>query len=318
MSTMTIAQDVPMLTITSDRPRELGAFLRARRNDIHAARSDAGGRTRRVPGLRREEVSTRAGISVDYYTRLEQGREPNPSAQVIEALARALRLDPVQRRYAYTLAGLAAPPRVVPDDALLPTAFLALVEEQRMPAFVLGPHLDILASSSAYRQLFARFTSHNLLEMLFLDDGARGFFLDWNGCARWAVTLLRVLSADATPTEAGLALVRRLTSDSSDFAALWAAHAVEIAATHRMGVRHEQFGEISLHVFALELVGHPGRRLVLCRPTAHEAPNPQERAQGDRSEDHTAMRPSIIAGTLVRESDRAPLARSIHREQSTR
>lgn len=260
-----------MTSTSFDRSRELGAFLRSRRNDIRAARTDAIGRTRRVPGLRREEVSTRAGISVDYYTRLEQGREPNPSPQVVEALARALRLDAAQRRYAYTLAGLAVPPSPIPVDEPLPTAFLALVEDQRIPAFVLGPQLDIVATSALSRRLFDRFDSGNFLEILFLDPAAPEFFLDWDGCARWAVALLRILLADAIPTEGGVALLRRLTAESPEFAELWAVHTVDGASTHRVRLRHEVLGELFLHVFALELADHPGRRLVLCWPTVELA-----------------------------------------------
>lgn len=297
-----------------DRSRELGAFLRSRRNDIRAARPDAAGRTRRVPGLRREEVSTRAGISVDYYTRLEQGREPNPSPQVVEALARALRLDAAQRRYAYTLAGLAVPPSPVAHDEPLPTAFLALVEDQRIPAFVLGPQLDIVASSASSRRLFDRFASQNFLEMIFLDPKAPDFFLDWQGCARWAVALLRVLSADATPTEEGLALLRRLTAESSTFAELWAVHAVDVASTHRVGLRHAELGDLFLHVFALELADHPGRRLVLCRPTAELA------WHHPAQHDATGLAAAVInpSDQLAPESDRVHLVPTILPEPTIR
>jgi transcriptional regulator with XRE-family HTH domain len=292
-----------MAAVPFDRSRELGAFLRSRRNEIRAARTDATGRTRRVPGLRREEVSTRAGISVDYYTRLEQGREPRPSTQVVEALVRALRLDTGQRRYVYTLAGLAMPPSAAAHDEPLPTAFLALVEDLRMPAFVLGPHLDIVASSGGSRRLFSRFASSNLLEMLFLDEGAPDFFLDWDGCARWAVALLRVLSADATPTEAGIALVARLQAESPEFAALWREHVVDTASTHRVTLRHAELGDVLLHVFALELVDHPDR-LVLCRPASELLTEEGGRIRSD--------------GRLEPAHGRGPLVHSILPEPTTR
>lgn len=296
-----------MPTEPFDRSRELGAFLRSRRNEIRTSRIDAAGRTRRVPGLRREEVSTRAGVSVDYYIRLEQGREPRPSAQVVEALSRALRLDGAQRRYAYTLAGLAMPPSTVAHDEPLPTAFVALVEDLRLPAFVLGPHLDIVASNSGSRRLFSRFSSTNLLEMLFLDAGARAFFLEWEGCARWAVALLRVLSADAMPTEAGLSLVSRLRSESPAFAALWAEHVVDIASTHRVALRHADLGDVLLNVFALELADHPGRRLVLCRPAV------------DRAVDRVMDGVGPVSDALPAPAlDRAPLVRSNLLEPTTR
>jgi transcriptional regulator with XRE-family HTH domain len=257
-----------MTAMSFDRPRRLGAFLRSCRNSIRIDRPDAAGHTRRVPGLRREEVSTRAGISVDYYTRLEQGREPNPSPQVVEALAGALNLNAAQRRYAYTVAGLAVPPLLVRVEEPLAPEFLALVEDQLIPAFVLGPQLDIVAMSGASRQLFDRFESGNFLEMLFLDPAALTFFLDWDSCARWAVVLLRVLSADSIPTEHGRALLQRLTAGSQAFADLWAVHSVDTASTHRVGIQHEEFGELFLHVFAFEVTDYPGHRLVLCRPAS--------------------------------------------------
>ncbi len=181
---------------------ELGEFLRARR----AQRSprDAGlpyAGKRRVAGLRREEVAVLAGVNVDYYTRLEQGRESHPSAQVLDALCRALDLDPDAREHLHRLAG------TTPDGGPAPVPRTVSPELRQLmdgytttPAFVLDRNLDVLASNALADALFAPFDpADNLARMVFLDPVARQFYARWEWTAQATVANLR-MAAGSTRT----------------------------------------------------------------------------------------------------------------------
>lgn len=152
---------------------------------------------RRVPGLRREEVALLAGVSMDYYTRLEQGRERHPSEQVLDALARALRLDAHAVAYLFRLAQ--PPPASVHAESprtVTQALHVFLEEGVAAPATVTGPALDVLAANPLARALyggFARFD--NLVRMVFLDPAAQAFYADWDRAARGVVSNLRAASA---------------------------------------------------------------------------------------------------------------------------
>ncbi|AEW99592.1 putative DNA-binding protein (plasmid) [Streptantibioticus cattleyicolor NRRL 8057 = DSM 46488] len=173
---------------------DLGEFLRSRRS---ALRPDEIGMashgTRRVPGLRREEVAVLAGVNADYYTRLEQGRERRPSSQVLDALSRALRLDDDARAHLYRLAG------TVPDEpaAPVPDQVSATLRQlmdgyTHTPAFVLDRTLDILAANALADALYAPFhPADNLARMTFADPAGRTFYQEWHKAAQAVVANLR-------------------------------------------------------------------------------------------------------------------------------
>ncbi|MFE2969792.1 helix-turn-helix domain-containing protein [Streptomyces sp. NPDC059340] len=184
-------------------PRALGAFLRARRAQLHPREcglpeTDS---ARRVAGLRREEVTQLAAISVDHYTRLEQGRV-RASAPVLTTLARALRLDDDQQHYLYELVGRtdARPRHRRPAQRTRPAMRRLLDQLTHTPALVLGKRLDILAWNPAAVALYTDFAAvpanrRNYLRLMFTDPAIRGMHQDWAHDARDAVAALRMEAA---------------------------------------------------------------------------------------------------------------------------
>jgi transcriptional regulator with XRE-family HTH domain len=247
-----------------DRGNALGEFLGARRALVSPATvglPEDG--TRRVPGLRREEVALLAGVSTDYYVRLEQGRERHPSRQVLEALACALRLDEDAARHLYRI-GL--PDLLTTTPATTTVATVAaplrqlLDQMHSVPAFVVGPGQDVLAANALAEVLyrgFARFD--NLLRMIFLDPHAREFYADWDQAARVAVRNLR--AATAVPDERTEQIVGALTVRSPAFASLWARYEVGPRTQEDKHFRHPDVGEIRLHFEKLTIASAPGQHL---------------------------------------------------------
>ena len=190
---------------------ELGAFLKARRAEL--APREVGlpdhDSNRRVVGLRREEVAQLAAISVDYYTRLEQGRK-QASASVLATLARALRLDEDQQTYMYALAGKPHPRRRT-AQRLRPAMRRLIDQLTETPAIVLGRRMDILAWNSMASALYTDFEAlrpaqRNYIRLLFTDPAMRALHVDWEGAARTAVATLR-MEAATDPADADLALL---------------------------------------------------------------------------------------------------------------
>jgi len=237
------------------RKAELREFLRSRRARLQpeTVGLPASG-YRRVPGLRREELAVLAGVSVDYYTRLEQGRDLSPSDSVLDALARALRLEAVERAHLYALvhssqptpaSDLANPPKVRPDVRRL-LAFL------KTPALVVGRGTSVLGSNALSHALIADFEAMPLEERyyahwLFADPMARQVFEDrWEGYARETVAVLR-RDTSRWPNDAALqTFIGRLATVSSEFGSWWSQHDVE---THHYGSKrynHPIVGDITV------------------------------------------------------------------------
>ena len=186
-----------------DHNAELKEFLRTRRARLRVEDVELGGsaRVRRVPGLRREEVAQLAGVSVDYYTRLEQGRHLNVSDEVLDAVARALRLDDVERSYLFEIARKKtrrARRRPAPVQRVRPGVRRVLETlDEVAPAFVFGRRMDMLAANRLARALMGDFEAlppreRNLLRFTFLDESARELFTDWEEVARDNVAILRL------------------------------------------------------------------------------------------------------------------------------
>jgi len=250
-----------------DAENRIGRFLRARRELVHPEEvglPDLG--RRRVPGLRREELAMLAGVSADYYIRLEQGRDQHPSEQVLAALARALRLDEDATAHLHELARPAPrrrraatrPERVSPDLQRL------LHTWSQTPAFVLGRRMDVLASNALAGALHAGFTEgNNLSRVFFLDPAAPAFYADWDRVAAGAVAGLRA-SAGADLDDPRLTeLVGELSLKSEAFRRLWARHDVRDKTSGTKRFNHPQVGELTLGYHSFAVSGAPGQLLTV-------------------------------------------------------
>ena len=238
-------------TRAADGPKELGAFLRARRADLdpETAGLDTTG-NRRVRGLRREEVAQLAMISTDYYTRLEQGRLGSASEEVLDALATALRLTKDERSYLYKLASKndLGHQRARDAEGVRPQTRQLLENLHDTPAMVFGRYLDLLAWNHLATAVFKDFATvprreRNFLRMLFLDADVRSRFVDWATVARSAVAFLRA----AAPSEPRLAhLIGELSLADPDFRTWWAERHVNYATSGTRTYTHPLTGPYTL------------------------------------------------------------------------
>ncbi|MEU6666012.1 helix-turn-helix transcriptional regulator [Streptomyces sp. NPDC046727] len=247
-----------------DRSRDLADFLRTRRSRItpDQAGLPADGRARRVAGLRRDEAARLAGVSTEYYTRLEQGRARNPSPEVVEALARALRLDASEREHLTDLLARPATPRRAPAGPQRVRAGLHLMLQtlDHVPAFILGRRTDVLASNRLAREVLTDFDAlpalhRNLARYYLLDPAARERVGDWERIAAETVAILR-LEAGRHPHDRRLAdLVGELTLKSPEFSTWWNDHRV-LRRTH--GSKHYHHPLVGDLHFAYESFQVPG------------------------------------------------------------
>ncbi|MDJ1134457.1 helix-turn-helix transcriptional regulator [Streptomyces iconiensis] len=245
----------------------LGDFLRTRRarlrpEDVGMASYGA----RRVAGLRREEVAVLAGVNADYYTRLEQGRERNPSPQVLEALGGALRLDEDARAHLFRLAGTA------PRDGASAHAVEQVGPALRQlmdgypntPAFVMNRTLDLLATNALADALYSPFEpADNLARMTFADPAGRHFFADRDRAAQAAVANLRQAAGFDPDNPRLCELVRTLTEQSADFARLWDTHTVRGKTRDAKQLVHPDVGPLALTYQAFDVRDAPGQQLVI-------------------------------------------------------
>ncbi|WP_460573885.1 helix-turn-helix transcriptional regulator [Humibacter soli] len=259
----------------ADRSRaELGGFLRARRESL--SRSDAGlpmlGRAR-TSGLRREEVSYLSGVSVTWYTWLEQGRDIHPSRQVLDALARTLRLTVTEHAYLLSLAGYS--PTVAPGAA--PVA-IAPPQVQRLmdalagsPAYTVTADWRIAGWNAAYAALYpgvatARGEDRNLLWLVFTDPYVRQLLPDWEATSRRFVAEFRADAGPRLGDPAYLDLVTRLEQASPEFRSAWAAHDIEGFASRERVFRHPTAGLLTLEHHQLAPSDHPDLHIVIYTP----------------------------------------------------
>ncbi|MEU1306070.1 helix-turn-helix transcriptional regulator [Streptomyces shenzhenensis] len=244
----------------------LGDFLRTRRaltmpEDV--ARKWSG--HRRVPGLRREEVSVLAGVSVDYYTRLEQGRERHPSEQILDALARALELDADARDHLHRLAGRTPSARQAHREPRLRPGLTSLLDSWgTAAAYIIDRTLDVLVENDLARALHSGFDDgDNLARMTFIDPAGHDFYVDWDRAAHAAAGHLR-LAAGHDPDHPRLrALVDELLDQSAEFRALWKRHDVRGKTRESKQFRHPNAGLLTLDYATFEVQGDPGLQLVV-------------------------------------------------------
>jgi transcriptional regulator with XRE-family HTH domain len=241
----------------------LGDYLRARREQLRP--DDVGlvpGTRRRVPGLRRGEVATLAGISSAYYLRLEQGCDTRPSAQVVEALARALRLDRKATEYVQRLAnstGGRAPQSTVPT---VTQRLRQLIDQMPFPAIVCNSYMDVLAGNPYARALprLGAVPGRNRMSGLFLDPRARETFVNWDELTAIAVSEFREAAGDLDDPRVR-ALIHELSVGSERFRELWARGDVGYS-TGIVHLRHPEAGDLHFHRTRLA-VPHSGGQLVL-------------------------------------------------------
>ena len=246
---------------------EFGEFLRVRRSRLTPA--DVGlpsTGARRVAGLRREEVAVLAGVSADYYTRLEQGRETSPSGQVVDALARALRMDPDAHRHAHSLAGLAPRPTAAPPrGAIVDRGLLHLMDAfPASVAYVVNHRLEVLAANALADALLSPLADRrDVVRSLFYDPAARSLFAQWEDVARDTVHALR-LAAGREPRDPLLtALIGELAAKSPQFVALWQEYGVKSLGRKSKVFNHPDVGRIELAYQAFDVQGSPGLQLLV-------------------------------------------------------
>jgi transcriptional regulator with XRE-family HTH domain len=278
-----------------DNRNEVRDFLTTRRERLTPEQAGLpfyGGK-RRVKGLRREEVAMLAGMSTDYYTRLERGNLTGVFDTVLEALTRALQLDEAERAHLFNLAHTAntsggvtgptgGPPRRSSGRTGVRQGVQRILDTINAPAYVRNGRMDILAVNRLGRALFSDAyaqdaTSFNLARYLFLDPRSRDFYLEWDNVARDAVASLRA-EAGRNPYDRLLTdLVGQLSTRSEEFRTWWAAHNVKLHRTATKKLQHPVVGDLELTGEALELPADPGLTLVTY---TYEPASPSEQALG--------------------------------------
>lgn len=257
---------------------DVRAFLTSRRERLSPEQAGLPvfGRNRRVKGLRREEVALLAGVSVEYYTKLERGNLSGASDSVLDAISSALQLDEVERTHLYDLARAASRPRSrAASSRVRPSIQRILDGMSTIPASVRNGRFDILAANQLGRALYSPlfesplFGSRrpvNAARFLFLDPAAQDFFGDWDKSAEDAVAFLRLETGQSPHDRALTELVGELTTRSQDFARRWAKHNVK---AHRTGVkhlRHPVVGDLHLPYEALDLSADVSLRINVYTP----------------------------------------------------
>jgi transcriptional regulator with XRE-family HTH domain len=258
-----------------DRRREVREFLKSRRAKVtpeHVGLRVIDGDLRRVPGLRREEVAELAGVSVDYYTQLERGDVDGASDSVLNAVARALRLDEAERTHLFDLARARASARAAASpDLVRPTVQRTLDAFTGGLALVRNRRWDYLAANALGRAVYAeifdsRTGAPNHVRYVFLDPRARAFFDDWPAVAHDTARILRA-EAGRDPLDPGsAALIDEMLEASADFRAVWAQHDVRLPAAGRHRFHHPEVGTLDLVFESAALRADPGLTLLLATP----------------------------------------------------
>jgi transcriptional regulator with XRE-family HTH domain len=258
---------------TELRRRELGAFLRSRRERVRPEQVGLPPmRRRRTPGLRREEVAQLAGVGVTWYTWLEQGRDINPSAQVLDAIARTLQFDAHEHSHLFTLAG--ATTTTIADQCLHihPTAQPLIDQLEPFPAVVVNARLDLLAFNRVYASFFDDLDTipiedRNVLWLAFTHPRWREVIVDWDDVSGRLVAEYRALMAEHLDDPAWKALVARLHRASAEFTALWERHDVLGLESRRKRALHPAAGLLLLDYTNLWLNPSLGVRIIAFSPS---------------------------------------------------
>jgi transcriptional regulator with XRE-family HTH domain len=267
----------PAPRVTTGRRAELAAFLRSRRERISPA--DAGlppGPRRRTPGLRREEVAQLAGVGVTWYTWLEQGRPINASVQVLDAIARTLRLDAAEREHLYRLGDVPQVPPVAVGGHLDPEVQTILDHLDPLPAAVYNRRFDLLAWNHPYECLFTRLVrepaeTRNALWHIFTKPPCCSLMLNADLEVPLMVATMRAAFAHHVGEPAWTGFVQRLSAVSPAFAQMWATHDVAEPGVSTKTFRHWTVGELRMRTTSLSIDGTPETRAVIYTPDDGES-----------------------------------------------
>ncbi|MCL7496401.1 helix-turn-helix transcriptional regulator [Streptomyces sp. MCA2] len=273
-----------MMTRTVDATQELAAFLRARRErlDPHDFALPSRQQARRTPGLRREEVAELAGVSIDYIVRLEQGRGLRPSANVVEALARALRLAPDERAYLFNLAQQRPRNADKPATTAAPQLARLVTDLSPLPAMLMNHRYDILAWNGEMARLLLDFdtlppSQRNAMWLCLMHPEIREFYVDRERVVREGIAHLRAAWA-AHPEDRALSdLIAEFAARDEDFARWWAERDIKVNGRGRKVLRHPEAGVIAVHFEVLMPLQDPDQRLVIYRAADEESQSAWDR-----------------------------------------
>lgn len=265
-------------TASSSHDSQLGTYLKDRRTRLDPAALGFTGGRRRTPGLRREEVAQRAGISATWYTWLEQGRGGAPSAEVLERIAAALMLTDVEREHVFLLGlGRAPEVRYQAAEGVTPRLQRVLDALETSPALIKTQLWDVVAWNRAAALVLTDYAAlapeqRNILRMIFLEPRARAAQYDWESVARFVVAAFRADAARAGPGAAPQveALVADLSRRSPEFAALWRDHDVDHYGGGLKRLRHPIMGPIAFEYSAFAVDGRPDLGMVIYNPATAE------------------------------------------------
>ena len=256
--------------MAENKRRELGDFLRARRSRLTPESVGLPHRRqRRTPGLRREEVAELAGIGVDWYIRLEQGRPVTPSVSTVDALARALRLTEMEHQHLRALAGGGGQKRFQPETA--PASLLSLLQSLAQPAYVTGRRRDLVAWNAAANDIFdfdalAQGERNILVSMLTVPRSRDLFGPGWAEEAQRMVAQFRATHDLWAGDPAFLALLQRLREGCPEFDAWWERHDVRHPVSGRKTLHHPTRGLIAFEHSSFQANDDPGLKLVIYTP----------------------------------------------------
>ena len=257
------------MSAATSRQSELGDFLRSRRQRLTPKSVGMPeGRRRRTPGLRREEVADLAGIGVDWYVRLEQGRSVSPSAATIDALARALRLSKAEHRHLRELTQTTDRRAFVRET--VPPAILRTVEQLNLPAYITGRRWDVLAWNEAADEIFAfsqlvEADRNSLISVLTSPASRRLFGASWAAVARRMVSQFRATHDLWAGDPAFRDLLARLQEGCPEFAGWWEAHDVSGTAAGQKSLIHPKKGRLKLEYASFQANDDPALKLVIYR-----------------------------------------------------
>ncbi len=263
--------------IENEQRSELAHFLRTRRSQLSPPEVGLPLTARRkTMGLRREEVAQLADVGVTWYTWLEQGRDINVSTQVLESLARALRLTPAEKKHLFLLARQATPSYMVLEQEHI-TPFLTRFLEQMgsNPAYIMGRRWDVLAWNHAASQVFTDFADipieeRNIVHLSFTSKEFRRRFVDWEGVAQRVLAQFRASSSQYRDDAQFGALITELQQHSPEFASWWSRHEVQGRTDGWKELLHPQVGSLVLDHSTFQSEDSPGLKMVVYLPACEE------------------------------------------------
>ncbi|MEU9621544.1 helix-turn-helix transcriptional regulator [Streptomyces sp. NPDC048155] len=269
---------------TVDTTQELAAFLRTRRErlDPHDFGLPSRRQARRTPGLRREEVAELAGVSIDYIVRLEQGRGLRPSANVVEALAQALRLAPDERAYLFNLAQQRPRNADQPATTAAPPLARLVADLSPLPAMLMNHRYDILAWNGEMARLLLDFdtlppSQRNSMWLCLMHPRMREFYVDRERVVREGIAHLRAAWAAHPEDRALTGLIAEFTARDEEFARLWAERDIKVNGRGRKEMRHPDVGVITVDFEVLMPLQDPDQRLVFYRAVDDESQSALDR-----------------------------------------